>query len=242
MQVSCPECGDRYSVQGLYGHLTTHDLHGPELEEKYREARRQDQMKMERTDRSPRSPDNSTSSDGAELAPVPNTAVSAEKSSGQEASGEEWGGDRERKAQTIADIPEIPDSQGSSSESRSPSVPQEAEAEIIEEATQEADGEHVGEALDRYRRALHRLETAKETTGQEVTKTVTDDSGGLPSKFVRKLIGTDKTEKTVTERTDAEAELLEQCREEVEKAEANLRRALDHRQVEHDHNRTESRS
>jgi len=38
-QVECPECGDIYKVQGLYGHLRMgHGLHGDELEEKYSEA------------------------------------------------------------------------------------------------------------------------------------------------------------------------------------------------------------
>lgn len=38
-QVECPECGDIYKVQGLYGHLRMgHGFHGDELEEKYSEA------------------------------------------------------------------------------------------------------------------------------------------------------------------------------------------------------------
>jgi hypothetical protein len=38
-QVECPECGDTYKVQGLYGHLRMgHGFHGDELEEKYSEA------------------------------------------------------------------------------------------------------------------------------------------------------------------------------------------------------------
>ena len=38
-QVECPECGDIYKVQGMYGHLRMgHGLHGDKLEEKYSEA------------------------------------------------------------------------------------------------------------------------------------------------------------------------------------------------------------
>lgn len=38
-QVECPECGDTYKVQGLYGHLRMgHGFHGDKLEEKYSEA------------------------------------------------------------------------------------------------------------------------------------------------------------------------------------------------------------
>ena len=38
-QVKCPECGDIYKVQGLYGHLRMgHGFSGDELEEKYSEA------------------------------------------------------------------------------------------------------------------------------------------------------------------------------------------------------------
>jgi hypothetical protein len=38
-QVECPECGDMYKVQGLYGHLRMgHNIGGNELEEKYSEA------------------------------------------------------------------------------------------------------------------------------------------------------------------------------------------------------------
>lgn len=257
-ETECPECGKEMTLQGTHGHIRmAHNLSGRELEEAWQEAkrnayypnqdaskRRREAKQRQRPEREPRTRERSAS----ERIEVP--AVPAEKE-------EETDDSRERET-SLAPVPETTRSDGSEEQRSEPGplaeVPepehevQEPEArevrdsetevqdaEIIEEARKEADhSKQVNEALERYRRARHRLAVVKEDTGEEVEREIPKDPPGIVAKGICKAFGMTKTE-TVTERTDAEAELVERCRKEVEEAEAELRRALDHRQVEHDH-------
>lgn len=90
--------------------------------------------------------------------------------------------------------------------------------------------DRVSEAVDRLRRAKHRLQTARERTGKEVEREK-ESPGFFGKRLGFNLLGQTETETTV-ERTEAEKELCRECREEVEAAERELEKALEHEQVE----------
>jgi hypothetical protein len=200
-------------------------LDGSELEEKYREAVQQ------RSDREPRTRERS-SSDRVQVPAVPDEVqeeAQTEEAEAGEVETEEVEVETHDQARPSDTLPDVPGPE--SEEEPDGKEAQFEDAEIIEEAEEEADhSDRVDEVLERYRCARHRLEVVKEETGEEVEEDVS--VGGLVSQW----FGRTKT-KTTTERTEAEQELLQRCREEVGEAKDELRRVLDHRQVEHDHDR-----
>lgn len=121
----------------------------------------------------------------------------------------------------VAQIPEVPTST-------------EQDREPVQKAETNAQGDRVAEAADRLRRAKQRLQEVEAKTGQEVEQEEESSglvgrlfSRGLVSKF---LLGQTDTETTV-ERTEAEKALCQECREEVQAAERELEKALEHEQV-----------
>lgn len=182
---TCPECGEEYSPQGMYGHLRMgHGLRGEDLERTYEEAQ--------------------TGSNPTEEADhQPN----------------------------LTDLPEVSTSTGEDREAADDRKP------VERDQTAER-SDRVSEAVDRLRRAKQRLHTAKQETGSEVEKE--RESPGVIGKLLGvNLLGQKSTETTV-ERTEAERELCRECRKEVEAAERELEKALEHEQVDRRYERTEA--
>ena len=183
---TCPECGEEYSPQGMYGHLRMgHGLRGDELEETYQQTQEQAGATVTKTE------DSESESLGGSLPAVPSSSSD---------------GGRE------------------TTEDREP----------VQKAETNAQGDRVAEAADRLRRAKQRLQEVEAKTGQEVEQEEESSgllgrvlSRGLVSKF---LLGQTDTETTV-ERTEAEKALCRECREEVQAAERELEKALEHEQV-----------
>ncbi len=184
---TCPECGEEYSPQGMYGHLRMgHGLRGDELEETYEQTQEQG-----------------------------DTTGTA-------------GGDTDR-GKPVGGLPPVPSSP--SGEGRKAAE----DREPVQKAETNAQGDRVAEAADRLRRAKQRLQEVEAKTGQEVEQEEESSglvgrllSRGLVSKF---LLGQTDTETTV-ERTEAEEALCRECREEVQAAERELEKALEHEQVD----------
>ena len=179
---TCPECGEEYSPQGMYGHLRMgHGLRGDELEETYQQTQEQAGATVTETE------DSESESLGGSLPAVPSSSSD---------------GGRE------------------TTEDREP----------VQKAETDAHGDRVAEAADRLRRAKQRLEEVEAKTGQEVERE--EESPGLVGKLLGvNLLGQTDTETTV-ERTEAEEALCRECREEVQAAERELEKALEHEQVE----------
>jgi hypothetical protein len=208
----------------MWGHLSMgHDLDGEELERAYEESKASG-GKPGRSARKPRSCKNKKLQ---ELPEKVGTPAASEENSG-DASGQE-GRDR-------IPVPAVSGAEESGEEDENQKLapaPEAEEAEVIEESSRRGrSASDVEEALDRLRRAKQRLQTVKESTGEEVEKDVS--RGGVISTLLK-----GKKTKTVVERTDAEQEELERCRREVEEAKEEYARALDHRQIEHEYNRAD---
>jgi exonuclease VII small subunit len=120
----------------------------------------------------------------------------------------------------LAEVPTSTEQERSPAEDREP----------VERNQSNEHGDRVSEAVDRLRRAKHRLQTARERTGKEVERE--KESPGFFGKHLGfNLLGQTETETTV-ERTEAERELCRECQEEVEAAERELEKALEHEQIE----------
>lgn len=242
------------TLQGTHGHIRmAHALSGRELEEAWQEAkrnayypnqdaskRRREAEQRKRPERKPQTRERSPS-ERIEAPAVPaeekqENSESLKPETSLPSVPEATRSDDSEKPDSLAEVPE-PEHEVQEPEAHEVrgSETEVQDAEIIEEARKEADhSKRVDDALERYRRARHRLAVVKEDTGEELDREIPKDPAGIFAKGICKAFGMTKTE-TVTERTDAETELVERCRKEVEEAEAELSRALDHRQVEHDH-------
>ena len=185
---TCPECGEEYSPQGMYGHLRMgHGLRGDELEETYEQTQEQTGATVTEAE------DSESESLGGSLPAVPSSSSDG---------GRETAEDREP----------------------------------VQKAEANAHGDRVAEAADRLRRAKQRLEEVEAKTGQEVEQG--EESSGLVGSLlspglVSKLLGVRQTDtETTVERTEAEEALCRECREEVQAAERELEKALEHEQVD----------
>lgn len=140
------------------------------------------------------------------------------------------------------DLPEVPTSPSREQETRKEKRPAD-DREPVEKAKTGRGNDPVSEAADRLRRAKERLRAVKEKTGAEVEQE--KESPGALSKLLGltglevNLLGKTQTETTV-ERTEAEQELCQECREEVEAAERELEKALEHEQVDRRYARTDT--
>ena len=188
---TCPECGEEYSPQGMYGHLRMgHGLRGDELEETYQQTQEQARVTVTETE------DSESENLGGSLPPVPSSPSDK---------GREVAKDREP----------------------------------VQKAKTNAHGDRVSEAADRLRRAKQRLEEVEAKTGEEVEQEFSFSSSfplanGIVTRTVfrgLKNLGLAEGETTV-ERTEAEEALCQECREEVQAAERELEKALEHEQVD----------
>ena len=189
---TCPECGDEYSPQGMYGHLRMgHGLRGEELEQVYQETK------------------------------------------GQESTAQATEEPGDRNGFNIPQMAGPSEDRQEPTEDRTPA----GNREPVERAIQDG-GSRVEEATDRLRRAKQKLHTALEETGEEVRKE--KESPGVLSKLLGvNLLGKTSMETTV-QRTEAEEELCRKCRKEVQAAERELEKALEHEQVDRRYNRADT--
>jgi len=107
--------------------------------------------------------------------------------------------------------------------------------EPVERAARDGNS-RVEEATDRLRRAKQKLRTALEETGEEKER-----GGGAVTKTARgigRFFGV--TSPPTVERTEAEEELCRKCREEVQAAERELEKALEHEQVDRRYDRADT--
>ena len=201
---TCPECGEEYSPQGMYGHLRMgHGLRGDELEETYEQTQQtQEQAQEQGRATVTETEDSESESLGASLPPVPSSPSDQ---------GREVTEDRR------------------TTEDRKP----------VQKAETSTHGDRVAEAADRLRRAKQRLQEVEAKTGEEVEQEFSSSSSsplanGPSTRAVfrgLKNLGLAEGETTV-ERTEAEKALCRECREEVQAAERELEKALEHEQVE----------
>lgn len=218
--VVCPECGEEYSPQGLYGHLMGHGLAGEEVEQAYQQAL-----------------DGGRGGDGDSEQPSEESFKLP--AIGGDGSGESSGGTAEESAEQVSEPEEkTVNDPADPGEQELPDLPSRGVSGHRGRSREERDpsrttAEEVEKAFDRLCRARQRLREAEENTGEKIEETV--QKGGFVSSLLgRNLLGKTETRETI-ERTKAEKELLERYREEVEKAEEEYQRLKSKRQAEHEY-------
>jgi hypothetical protein len=147
--------------------------------------------------------------------------------------------------QAGATVTETEDSESESLGGSLPAVPSSSsdegrevtgDREPVQKAETNAHGDRVTEAADRLRRAKQRLQEVEAKTGEKVEQDPSSSrflvNGNVSRKVFQglKKLGLAKGETTV-ERTEAEKALCRECREEVQAAERELEKALEHEQV-----------
>lgn len=210
--IECPECQEEFSSQGLWGHLSMgHGLGGAELDSVYEQALNQRESSTREKVGGSSGQQSGAESGGQET----------QKKAYQLGEGPQPVGEDDTDGETL-DIPESPDTSADSSgkQRREQREPSPTEANEVERAA------------DRLRRAKERLRMAEEETGEIREEEV--HKGGAVSEVVGRLfpaLGRTETREEV-QRTEAEREHLEKCREAVEQAEREYRKALKKRQAE----------
>jgi len=191
--VECPECGEPYTPQGLYGHLRAHGFSGKELETIYREATRNGRS-------------------------APSRRTDTEVGSGVEESSDAVGLQNTDQDDTQDDA-----SSSSRPTPGTPDSPTDAEDQESQEGPAEEAGQGRPPGKDRepIARAADRLALARQRRKAVEEAMETETTGGL-------LPGS----RGDVPANDTWADLLEECQAKEQAARKELKRQVEHREVD----------